>query len=201
MEHNCDFVEFNILKDSSPYDSAMITVNDDTIPNTGNGIYCSYMVELVPKSAHSVKVVCPNHNFSLSRYINVPDTFHITDILPSRQNPGGDTTYIYWTASQYNAGCFVVVSHPPAAGHNERVNYSSAMETILPSAFRSSRTDILIEGTYSVYVVSYCESFLLYNFYFNFPYGLPKDNLSGAKGTIGAGVIAPKDSIVVTKFR
>ncbi|HEX9916934.1 MAG TPA: hypothetical protein VGB16_04280 [candidate division Zixibacteria bacterium] len=197
MASGYDVAWFRVLKDSLAYDSAIITVDSDTVPNFIGHNYMNFDVVLKPESTYTVKVSCPNYDFSLTKYIIIPDTFHISIIDPV-VNRGGQQTTISWTASQYASGYFVIVSppSPEAVGHSALVN--SSPETVDPPAFRTTSQDRVIYGTYLVYVVSYRESYLLYNYLFSIPDSLPTGNLNGANGTIGAGVIAPEGFIVVT---
>ncbi len=201
MNYRWDIAYFVIQRDSLPFDSAVVIVEDDTLYSYGNGEYslAASFSTFHPKDTLNVVISCASDSFTFSKKIVMPDTFHIIDIVPKRQNPGGETRYIYWTASQYASGYFVIVSHPPAVGHNALVSYNYTQETIDRAAFRTSQGD-LDTGTYLVYVVSYRETFLLYDTNFDLPDGLPEGNLDGAIGTIGAGVIAPRDSIEVTSL-
>ena len=199
MTNNWDIVEFIIRRDSVLFNSAIVTVDGDTIASYGNGRYFRLTLanKLHPKDTLNIVISSSSDSVVFTKNIIMPDTFHITYILPNRDNPGGGTRNIYWTLSQYTSGYFVVVSYPSAVGHNQLVSYNSTQETIDPSAFRTSQGD-LVSGTYSVYVVSYRESFVSYTgIPFSLPSGLPSGNINGASGTIGAGVIAPKDYIIV----
>jgi len=202
MTYNQDVIEFTIRRDSVLFNSAIVTVEKDTIASYGYGRYFRVTPadKLHPKDTLNIVVSFPSDSVTFTKDIIMPDTFHITDILPNYQNPNGQNTMlIYWTASQYASGYFVVVSNPPAVGHNQLVSYNYTMETIDPSAFTTSQGGI-VYGTYSVYVASYKESFISYTgIPFSLPSGLPSGNVNGASGTIGVGVISPKDSIVVTQ--
>jgi hypothetical protein len=200
MNYREDIAYFVVQRDSLPFDSAVITVESETLSSYGSGEYYFALpfTVFIPRDTLNIIISCASDSVTFNKRIVMPDTFRITDILPSRLDPGGDSRVIYWTASQYASGYFVVVSHSPAVGHNALVSYNSTTETIDRSAFRTSQ-DGLITGTYPVYVVSYRESFLSYiGMIFAIPDSLPTGNIDGANGTIGAGVIAPKDSIVVT---
>ncbi|MCJ7508146.1 MAG: hypothetical protein MUO85_05370 [candidate division Zixibacteria bacterium] len=195
-----DIAYFIVQRDSLPFDSADVIVEGDTLESYGSGEY--YLVgpftTFHPNDTLDITITSESDSVTFTKKIIMPDTFRITDIAPGRLNPGGGSSVIYWTASQYASGYFVVVSNPPAVGHNALVDYNSTQEEILQSAFQDIHNNV-IPGIYSVYVVSYRESFLLYDPYFDLPNGLPRDNLQfyEANGTIGAGVIAPKDSIIV----
>ena len=64
-----------------------------------------------------------------------------------------------------------------------------------PDAFYHE-LDVFVTGTYQVFLVAYNSSFLYYpGMEFYVPGGLPSGNLSGANGTIGAGVVAASASI------
>lgn len=200
MTNSQDIVEFIVRRDSVLFDSAIVTVDGDTIASYGYGgryYRVTLANKLHPKDTLNIVISSPSDSVVFTKNIIMPDTFHITYILPNRDNPGGETRNIYWTLSQYTSGYFVVVSCSSAVGHNKLVDYNSTQETIDPSAFRTSQGGI-VPGTYSVYVVSYRESFISYTgIPFSLPSGLPSGNINGASGTIGAGVIAPKDYIIV----
>jgi len=67
--------------------------------------------------------------------------------------------------------------------------------SILPGTFYNG-SDNFVTGKYKVYLVAYRSSFLEYpDMNFFLPGGLPANNISGANGTIGAGVVVYYDSL------
>ncbi|MFQ6032404.1 MAG: hypothetical protein ACE5K2_05720, partial [Candidatus Zixiibacteriota bacterium] len=89
---------------------------------------------------------------------------------------------------------------PGLVGCTTLDEFNNRRETIPREAFRIGE-EIVIYGIYEVYVIAYFRSFLEYRgMPFELPGGLPTNNLDGANGTIGAGVVAEKKYIrVVTE--
>jgi hypothetical protein len=196
-----DIAYFVVQRDSIPFDSAVITIEGDTVSSYGSGEYYSVSPFTVfwPKDTLDIVISCDSTTFS--KRIVMPDTFHITNIWPPQENPNGDPRYVSWSGSDSASGYFIAVfnsSDSQAVGYTSLVDYNFTENREVPrTTFRNSSQTEVIPGTYYVYVVAYRESFLLYDFGFDLPGGLPTGNIDGANGTIGAGVIAPKDSIIV----
>ncbi|MFQ6002204.1 MAG: hypothetical protein ACE5KJ_00475, partial [Candidatus Zixiibacteriota bacterium] len=89
---------------------------------------------------------------------------------------------------------------PGVVGYTTLDDLNVGSQNIPPEAFRIGE-ETVIYGIYEVYVIAYFRSFLEYRgMPFELPGGLPTNNLDGANGTIGAGVVAEKKYIrVVTE--
>jgi len=193
-----DVVFFTILRDSVPFDSAVVKIGADTLPNQGNGIYYKEAQKLFDfGQSVSIHIGSAGDDFRLTASVVIPDSFYIEE-LPANDtlNVGGHSVKVSWTPSAQASGYFMSVVNPDTSpglvGYTTLDENNDRAETILPSAFITSQ-DVFIEGMYEIYVVAYHGSFVEYpDMAFELPQGLPANNITGASGTIGAGVVAEK---------
>lgn len=198
-----DIAYFTILRDSVLFDSAVVKVGSDTLENQGSGVYHDEAPQLFDFGQNiSISVSCAEDSFSLDTFMVIPDAFYIDD-LPlddDTLNPGGLSVPVSWRPSVHASGYFLSIVKPDTTpglvGYTTLDDLNDGRENIPPEAFRIG--DNLIEGRYEVYVIAYYESFLEYpGMPFELAHGLPIDNLDGANGTIGAGMVAEKKYIRV----
>jgi hypothetical protein len=198
-----DIAYFTILRDSTAFDSAVVRVGTDTLNNQGNGIYYKEASQLFNfEQTVSINISSTQDSFSLGTSVLMPGNFLINE-LPANDtlNVGGHYFIVSWQASAHASGYFLSVVKPDTTpgivGYTTLDDLNNRSENIPPDAFRIGVN--LVEGCYEVYVIAYSGSFLEYpGMPFELAQGLPKDNLDGANGTIGAGVVAEKKSIRVT---
>jgi len=203
-----DIAYFTVLRDSTAFDSAVVKVGTYTLNNQGNGHYYKEALQLFNFGQNvSIIISCAKDSFSLATSRLIPSNFYIDD-LPldgDTLNPGGQSVPVSWSPSINASGYFLSVvkpdTTPGVVGYTILDNLNDGSETILPTGFRTSQ-GTLVYGRYYVYVIAYYKSFLRYpEMPFELPQGLPTDNLSGANGTIGAGVVAEKKYIRVTTLQ
>jgi hypothetical protein len=195
-----DIAYFAVLRDGNPFDSALVKVGSDTLINEGNG---NYYLEGFPLFGFgqtvTISISSTQDDFELTKSVVIPGDFSIVE-LPEydKLNVGGHSVDISWTPSVHASGFFLSMVRPDGLpGHTLRDEDKNRAEKIRPEAFRSGED--LVIGIYEVYVIAYFESFLHYRgITFELSPGLLIENLSGANGSIGAGVIASSVTIEVT---
>lgn len=201
-----DIAYFIILRDSTAFDSAVVKVGIDTLKNKGSGTYYKE-ISLNFEQNVSITISCPKDSFSFGASVLIPGYFYI-DPFPlagDTLNPGGQSVPVSWSPSIHASGYFLSVVRPDTTpgvvGYTILDDLNDRSETILPEGFRTSQ-GTLVYGRYEVYVIAYYKSFLEYPAMpFELAEGLPKDNLDGANGTIGSGVVAEKKYIRVTTLQ
>ncbi len=200
---NKDVASFTIWRDSDPFDGALVQVGFDTVKNQGNGNYYKEGSELFDFGQNiSIIISSAQDDFSLATSIVIPGFFSIVE-LPANDtlNTGGHSVAVTWNPSDKASGYFLSVINPDVAlglvGYTVRDENKDRAENIPPDAFRTKQ-DSLVQGIYEVYVIAYYKTFLEYlEMPFDLPEGLPTNNIEGADGTIGAGVVAQKKYIRV----
>ncbi len=193
-----DIAYFTILRDGNPFDGAKVKVGADTLDNQGNG---NYYLEGSPLFSFgqnvSINVSSADDDFNLSTSVLMPGSFQITDINhPTITSAQSDDVRISFSSSAGASGYFKSVVRPNGSnGYTALIPATEIGQTgIDADAFYEGLT--FITGTYRVFLVSYRASFLYYpGMELYLPAGLPADNVSGANGTIGAGVVASSTSI------
>jgi hypothetical protein len=199
MELGKDIAYFAILRDGNPFGGAVVKVGNDTLVNQGNG---NYYLEGFPLFSFgqtvSINVSSPGDDFNLSHSVKMPGSFQITAFNPPVvTSDKTHVVYMYGSASAGADGYFTNVIRPDGTnGYAELVSLSEMIEGahILRETFEPG--EVYTPGTYTVYAVAYKGGFVSYpGIPFSLPNGLPKDSISGANGTIGAGVIAPLASL------
>ena len=193
-------VYFTILRDSDPFDGALVKVGSDTIENQGSGTYYREEEKKLFKSGQSIPITVTSSedDFRLATSVVMPGSFQITDITPRDSVTSGqtDNVVVSFSLSAGASGYFYSVLKPDGSnGFTELIPAIHIPNAhVLRDAFYDGLT--YVTGIYKVYLVAYRASFLEYpGMAFYLPEGLPTDNVSGANGTIGAGVVAPIDSI------
>ena len=198
MDLGKDIAYFSILRDGNPFEGAVVTVDSDTLVNQGNG---NYDLEGYPLFGFgdnvSIHISSADDGFTLSTSVLMPGSFQITDInYTTITSAKADEVVIYFSLSENASGYFKSIVRPD--GTNGYTALIPALE------FRQTGIDRIafgeepefITGTYQIILVSYRTSFVYYPaMEFYLPVGLPSGNISGANGTIGAGVVAPSASI------
>jgi hypothetical protein len=193
-----DIAYFAVLRDGNPFGGAVVTVGSDTLLNQGNG---NYYLEGFPlfgfEQSVSVNVSSADDDFDLSTSVQIPGSFQITDInhttVTSAQS---DDVRIQFNSSPLASGYFKSVVRPDGSnGYTALIPKTEIGQTGIEAvAFYEGLS--FVTGTYQVFLISYHGSFAYYpGMEFYLPNGLPSDNISGANGTIGAGVIAPSAAI------
>jgi hypothetical protein len=199
-----DIAFFTILRDSVTFDSAIVKVGGYTLNNEGGGEYSKEASQLFNFGQNvSITISCSKDSFSLATSRLIPSYFYIDD-LPldgDTLNPGGHSVNVSWSPSIYASGYFISMvkpdTTPGVVGYTKLDDLNDRSEAILTEGFRTSQ-GTLVYGRYEVYVIAYYKSFLEYpGMSFEIPQGLPMNNLDGANGTIGTGVVGEKKYIRV----
>ncbi|MGB8657380.1 MAG: hypothetical protein WCE90_06290 [Candidatus Zixiibacteriota bacterium] len=198
-----DIAYFTILRDSVAFDSAVVKVGQNTLESHPGGIYSKKVSHLFDfGDTVTITVLSTKDSFSVNFNLFIPGSFHITDItnIADRTVHSQDKPRVLFTTSANASGYFISVlkknNTEGANGLNTLIPWEGiGGYTITGTTFRDVY-DNYITGTYLIYLVAYNKSFLAYpDMKFQLPTGLPKENISGANGTIGAGVVAAPDSI------
>jgi len=198
LDQHIDFAYFNVLKDSNPFNGATVKVGSYTLTSQGSGNYYKEGTPLFTfGQTISVTVTSSADNFNLSTSVVMPSSFGITSINhPTVTAFQSDEVVAYFTLSEKASGYFKSTVRPD--GSNGSTIVIPALDygqtSIDRDAFYEGQD--FITGTYQVFLVAYGSSFVSYpDMQFFLPDGLPQGNLSGANGTIGAGVIAASATI------
>ncbi len=193
-----DIAYFTILRDSTAFDSAVVKVGGYTLNNQGSGKYSKEASQLFNFGQNvSINISVSKDTFSLGTSIVMPDSFQITSInYHSITSAQANDVVMSFSLSSNASGYFKSIVRPN--GGNGFTGLIPAIEIPNTSIPRAAFGEPFITGIYKVYLVAYRASFPGYpemGMAFYLPSGLPTDNISGAHGTIGAGVVAPVDSI------
>ncbi len=193
-----DIAYFTVLRDSIAFDSALVRVGTDTVESRGGGVYAkeaSYLFGF--EDTVNITVSSAEDDFTVLFDAVIPGYFRITSINRRQVTAAqADNVVVTFNASANATGYFISVVRPDGSnGYTDRVlAIEIPNKGVLPDAFNPG--GVFTQGTYLIYMVSYHKSFLRYpgrGFYL--PAGLPEDGLTGAHGAIGAGVVAPLDSV------
>ena len=199
MNSGKDIAYFSILRNGDPFAGAVVMVNSDTLENEGNG---NYFLDGFPLFNYGqtvlINISSAADDFDLSASRQMPGSFEITEInWPTIRSAQSHLVRVTYSISTGASGYFYSVVKPDGSdGFTTVIEPSQFGETPIQ---RDAFLDELGEfetGTYQVFLVAYNPSFLYYpGMEFYVPGGLPSGNLSGANGTIGAGVVAASASI------
>ena len=192
-----DIAYFTILRDSVLFNGALVKVGADTIKSQGNGVYQKKATSLFNYGQNVlISISSIQDNFIMSTSILIPGSFQITSLNHSSIISGqtNDVT-MNFSLSSNASGYFKSIIRPD--GSNGYTHVIDAQEYgLTPIPADAFDIPVYKTGTYKIYLVAYRSSFLNYSgMPFFLPIGLPVNNISGANGTIGAGVIAPLDSV------
>jgi hypothetical protein len=202
MNFSKDIVYFTVRRNDTLYNSATVKVGNKTILNSGSGLYDSLFADTTfhVKTAYIDSIIITQDTVTIAFSFTLPDTFYIKPLQDNDSiNAGGHSVQVSWTSSANASKYILSLAQDTVTGARLfKTTVGSTDTTITPEAFRNT-ADQLITGDYWIYVVAYNKSFVSYpEIPFALPTGLPADNITGAKGTMGAGIIARKAKIVVT---
>ncbi|MDP3024190.1 MAG: hypothetical protein Q8O10_01500 [candidate division Zixibacteria bacterium] len=196
-----DIAAFTVSRNDTLFNSAIVKVGNKTIPNTISGLYYKEFQDTTfhVKTAYTDSIISPQDTVTITFRFAMPDIFSASINPADSVNENGLAVVVTWTTSDSATAYIISVvkgdTIPGAVLHKAIV--TGPLTTIPPDAFRKPNGDV-VSGLYWVYMVAYNKSFVSYpDMPFTLPSGLPANNISGAKGTIGAGVIAEKITIRV----
>lgn len=195
-----DVAYFSILRDGNPFAGAVVKVGSDTLENEGNG---NYFLDGFPLFNYgqnvSINISSSADEFDLVTSRQIPGSFEITDINPTPVTAAkAEEVKVHCNSSTGASGYLINIIRPDGSnGYAGLVSLGDMMiGASIPRDAFFDELDVFITGTYQVFLVAYNSSFLYYSgMDFYLPAGLPSGNLSGANGTIGAGVVAASASI------
>jgi hypothetical protein len=199
MNSGKDIAYFAVLRNGDPFDGAVVKVNSDTLDNQGNGNYYLDGFPLFNYGQNvSISISSAADEFSLITSRQIPGSFEITDINPDPvRSSVAEDVKLYGTASVGAKGYFTSVIRPDGGdGYTGLISLGEITQGAEIPRSTFGEGGAFITGTYQFYAVAYDGGFVYYpGMEFNLPAGLPSGNLSGASGTIGAGVVAASASI------
>jgi len=202
MNISKDIADFTVLRNDTLFNGATVKVGNKNIPRTDSGLYSAEFPDTTfhVKTAYIDSIIITQDTVTITFSFTLPDTFYIKPLQDNDSiNAGGHSVQVSWTSSANASKYILSLAQDTVTGARLfKTTVGSTDTTITPEAFRNT-ADQLITGDYWIYVVAYNKSFVSYpEIPFALPTGLPADNITGAKGTMGAGVIARKAKIVVT---
>jgi len=197
-----DIASFTVWRDDVLFNGATVKVGNQNIPNVGSG---SYYAELPyntfqGNTTYIDSITSPQDTVTITFSFTMPDTFS-AEIQSDKDtfNVNDFPIIVNWTASGNADGYFISVAKGDTiSGANlDSATTGNTQYTLLLTAFQDVAGN-LVTGDYCIYVGAYDKSFVYYpETPFALPAGLPTNNITGAKGTIGAGVIAKKVTITL----
>jgi len=194
-----DIAYFSILRDGDPFEGAVVKVGTDTLDNQGNGNYYLEGIPLFDFGDNiSINISSADDDFNLTTSVLMPGSFQITDINPTPVTSADrEEVKLYGSASVGASGYFASIMRPDGSdGYTGLISLGEMIQGAKIPGSTFGEGEAFITGTYLVYTVAYAGSFLYYpGMEFYLPAGLPGGNISGANGTIGAGVVAPSAAI------
>ena len=196
-----DIISFEVLRDSVAFDSAVVKVGTDTVKNSGSGTYFKQATHLFNYGQNvTISISVAKDNFVLNTSILMPGSFKITgQNHPKVTGNSASDMILYFSFSSGASGYFVSILQPgDVDGYTGTLagNDLSGEGMHIPTETFYNGSNNLVFGKYKVYLVAYRNSFLAYpGMLFFLPSGLPTNNISGANGTIGAGVVEHYDSL------
>ena len=205
MNVSKEIVYFTVRRNDTLYNEATVKVGNKTILNSGAGLYDSIFADTTfhVKTAYTDSIISSQDTVTITFSFTMPDTFKINPLSPGDTlNVGGHSVVVDWTPSASDSGYFISVAKGDTISGAKLYSATLGGTSIsIPQEtfFKPGITDKPVIGYYWIYVIAYNRSFVSYSdIPFALPVGLPSNNITGAKGTIGAGVIARKAIIYVT---
>jgi len=201
-----DIAAFTVSRNDTLYNGATVKVSNKSIPNVGSGVYYKEFSDTTfhMNTAYTDSIISPTDTITITFDFTMPDTFsiHITPVKDTFRL-ADFPIHVSWTASNSSNGYIIGVvkgdTISGAALYSAIVPISDGTQAVIQASAFENGAGNLVSGYYWIYVVAYNKSLPSYSGVpFTLPAGLPANNISGAQGTIGAGVIAKKAVIYVT---
>jgi hypothetical protein len=196
-----DIAYFTILRDSTTFDSAVVKVGPYTLKNQDGGIYSKEASHLFDfGDAIAITVSSAQDGFNFGSSVAIPGFFQITAKVPDTVRSSTSNVALHFSTADNASGYFISVlkrnNTEGAIGHTALIPWDKIGNYPIPNTTFRDIHDNYKTAIYLIYLIAYNKSYLAYpDMKFQLPEGLPKDNITGAHGTIGAGVVAPSDSI------
>ena len=203
MNTQKDIASFTVWRNGTLFNGATVKVGNQNIPNTDSGVYYADLPynTFQANTTYIDSIISPQDTVTITFSFTMPDTFSIG--LQSDKDTFTVNDFpinINWTASSNADGYILGVTKGDTISGAEL--YSGTIDSppkpIPQEAFYTDGLGSLVEGDYWIYIVAYNKSFVSYSDVpFELPVGLPANNIVGAGGKIGAGVIAKKATITM----
>jgi len=195
-----DIAYFTILRDSVLFDSAVVKVGSDTLKSKGGGVYSketSHPSQLFGfGNAVTITVSSAKDSFTLESNVVIPGSFQIIAKVPDTVYSHTVNVALQFSAASNASGYFISVlkrnNTEGTLGHTALIPWDKIGNYPIPNTTFRDIHDNYKTGIYLIYLIAYNKSFLAYP---DMRFQLPGGNISGANGTIGAGVVASEDSI------
>jgi hypothetical protein len=201
-----DVASFTVWRNDILYNYATVKVGNQNIPNIGSGLYYAALPynTFEGNTTYIDSIISSQDTVTITFSFTMPDTFSIG--IQSDKDTFTTTDFpidLNWTTSSNPDGYILGVAKGDTI--SGAMLYSgiiaSPPQPIPQTAFYTDGMGNLVIGDYWIYILAYNKSFVSYSdMPFELPSGLPANNITGAKGTIGAGVIAKKAIITMATF-
>ncbi len=191
-----DIASFTVSRNDTLYNNAIVKAGNKVVPNTGSG---AYYQEFSDTTFHGLTVYEDSIK-SLTDTVNITFGFAMPNTFSASINPADSVNEnalavrVTWTVSDSSTAYIIsVIKGDAIPGAVLYVASVTGPSVLIPQeAFRSANGNP-VSGLYWVYVIAYNQSFVSYpNMPFTLPSNLPANNILGATGTLGAGVVAQK---------
>jgi hypothetical protein len=193
-----DIVAFTVSRNDTLYNAVTVKAGNKIIPNVGSGIYYQEFSDTTfhTMTAYIDSIISSSDTVNITFRFVMPNIFSVSINPADAVNEGAEAVNVFWTTSSSDSasGYFIsVIKGDTISGAVLYRAIVSGSQTPIPrETFRKLNGDP-VSGLYWVYMVAYNKSFVSFpGIPFSLPTGLPANNISGATGTIGAGVIAQK---------
>jgi hypothetical protein len=202
LTNHTDIVRVTIKRNDAPYSSAIAKVNNHGIPHQGDGVYYGSDYGLLIEGGNRFDIQIEEDEYETVLFFNLPDSFSIIDI--QRHNPGGYDRFIQWSECQ-QAGYFYFVVHAKNADDTLVEQYSVQIDSLqyywnIPNQTWRDVNSLLVPDTYYVSIVAVTRGLTtIPGTGFTVPDNLAGPGFTGITGNFSAGLLAPKDSIIVTQ--
>lgn len=198
-----DIAYFTILRDSIAFDSALVKVGQDTIKSQGggSGIYSEEAPHLFDfEDAITITVSSAEEDFNFESEVIIPGFFRITAKVPDTVQSPDEFVALHFSAASNASGYFISVlkrnNVEGALGHTDLIPWEKIGNYPIPNTTFRDIHDNYKTGIYLIYLIAYNKGFSSYpDMEFELPEGLPKSTAAIANVAIGAGVVAPLDSL------
>ncbi|KPL05465.1 MAG: hypothetical protein AMJ73_00710 [candidate division Zixibacteria bacterium SM1_73] len=196
-----DIAYFTILRDSVDFDSAVVAVDTDTLENQGGGIYSKEAPHLFDfEEALTITVSSAEEDLNFESEVVIPGFFRITAKVPDTVRSSDEFVALHFSAASNASRYFISVlkrnNVESALGHTALIPWDKIGNYPIPKTTFRNIHDNYKTGIYLIYLIAYNKGFVPYpDMEFQAPEELPKSVTLPSNVTIGAGVVAPLDSI------
>ncbi|MCP4634030.1 MAG: hypothetical protein GY855_13980 [candidate division Zixibacteria bacterium] len=201
LTRHTDIVQMTIYRNNAPYSSAIAKVNNNGVAHQGNGIYAGSDYGMLNEGSNRFDISIEEDDYETVLFFEIPDSFSVISI--ERHNPGGYDRYIQWSECQ-QAGYFYLAVHGKNSEEHLVEQYQVAVDNLqyfwnIPNQTWRNANLILVPDIYYVSIVAVTRGLTtIPGAGFTVPQNLTGVGFPGITGNFSAGLLAPKDSIIVT---